>query len=287
MSTLPTKKENQTVFDSEPGSNMYEYTLQLERVKTELQKFGVSPNQAKVYIYLGKYGPKTAPEVFKALDLPRTETYYILNTLQNHGIITSALTSPITYTALPFDKAISSLINAEKLRLDALSGQQKELSKIWDNIPQFVVQTNESSQEKLQMIQGIPQILSKTSGMINNAREEILIFGSEKDLSKLYHANIFDLLYNSILDVKVIVSPGQTLPEFAEKIDKRRIKLMPRSKKDNQCFIIKDQNEILMFLRNSNYISSDMFAVWSDSKSLTDAMHNLFEYSWDEAEVSF
>src|SRR5690242_20863803 len=73
---------------------MYEYTLQLERVKTELQKFGVSPNQAKVYIYLGKYGPKTAPEVFKALDLPRTETYYILNTLQNHGIITSALTSP-------------------------------------------------------------------------------------------------------------------------------------------------------------------------------------------------
>ena len=284
---MPTKKENQTVFDSEPGSNMYEYTLQLERVKTELQKFGVSANQAKVYIYLGKFGPKTAPEVFKALDLPRTETYYILNVLQNYGIITSALSSPIVYTALPFDKAITSLIDTEKQRLNTLSGQQKELSKMWDNIPQFVVQTNESAQEKLQMIQGTAQILTKTSSMINSAREEILIFGSVKDLSKLYHAEIFDLLYNSILDVRIIISPGQTLPEFAEKIDKRKIKLMPRSKKDNQCFIIKDQTETVMFLRNSNYTPNDMFAVWSDSKTLTDAMHNLFEYSWDEAEVSF
>ena len=266
---------------------MYEFKVQLESVKTELQKFGLSPNQAKVYIYLGKFGPKTAPEVFKALDLPRTETYYILNTLQNHGIITSALTSPILYTALPFDKAISLLINTEKQKLNSLSEQQKELSKMWDNIPQFVVQTNESSHEKLQMTQGTPQILSKISSMINSAREEILIFGSVKDLSKLYHANIFDLLYNSILDIKIIVSPGQTFPEFAEKLDKRRIKLMPRSEKDNQCFIIKDQTEIVMFLRNANYTSSDMFAVWSDSKTLIDAMHNLFGYSWDEAEVAF
>ena len=266
---------------------MYEYTQQLERVKTELQKFGVSANQAKVYIYLGKFGPKTAPEVFKALDLPRTETYYILNVLQNHGIITSALTSPIKYTALPFDKAISSLIDTEKQRLNALSGQQKELSKMWDNIPQYIVQTNESSQEKLQMIQGTAQILSKASSIINSAREEILIFGSLQDLSKLYHADIFDLLYNSILDVRIIISPAQTIPEFAEKIDKRKIKLMPQSKKDNQCFIIKDHTETVMFLRNSNFTPNDMFAVWSDSKTFTDAMHNLFEYSWDEAEVSF
>lgn len=284
---MPIKEENQTIFDSEPGSNTYEYKMQLDRVKTELQKFGLSSNQAKVYIYLGKFGPKTAPEVFKALELPRTETYYILNTLQNHGIITSALTSPMVYTALPFDKAISLLINTEKQKLNTLSGQQKELSEMWDNIPQFVVKTNEVSHEKLQMIQGIPQILSKISSMVNSAREEILIFGSVKDLSKLYHANIFDLLYNSILDVKVIISPGQTFPEFAKKMDKRKIKLMPHSKKDNQCFIVKDQSEIVMFLRNANYTSNEMFAVWSDSKTLIDAMHNLFGYSWDEAEVSF
>src|SRR5579862_7594643 len=70
------------------GSNLYEYKLKIERVREELTKFGLSSNQAKVYMYLGKYGPKSAPEVFRSLDLPRTETYYILNILQSRGIVT-------------------------------------------------------------------------------------------------------------------------------------------------------------------------------------------------------
>src|SRR2546423_10865026 len=70
------------IFSSEPGTALYEQKNQLDRIKAELLKFGLSSNQAKVYIFLGKYGANTAPDVSKSLEIPRTETYHILNTLQ-------------------------------------------------------------------------------------------------------------------------------------------------------------------------------------------------------------
>jgi HTH-type transcriptional regulator, sugar sensing transcriptional regulator len=282
---MAAKEKNLAIFDSEPGSHLYEHRIRLEKIRDELLKFGLTSNQAKVYIYLGKSGPKTAPEVFKTLGFPRTETYYILNTLQNRGIVTSDLSSPLRYSALPLEQTFSTLLDAEKEKLKVLSEQTKEISALWEQVPGFAVETAENTSEKLQMIQGQPQIFSKLGNMINSYNEEILIFGSVKDLSRLYHSNILDSLPNSILDVKIIVSPANTMPAFAEKIDKKRIRLLPESKQDNQCFVIKDHDEIVIFLRNAIYPSNDIFAMWSDSKALVDSMHTLFDYSWNDGEV--
>jgi HTH-type transcriptional regulator, sugar sensing transcriptional regulator len=282
---MAAKEKNLAIFDSEPGSHLYEHRIRLEKIRDELLKFGLTSNQAKVYIYLGKSGPKTAPEVFKTLGFPRTETYYILNTLQNRGIVTSDLSSPLRYSALPLEQTFSTLLDAEKEKLKVLSEQTKEISALWEQVPGFAVETAENTSEKLQMIQGQPQIFSKLGNMINSYNEEILIFGSVKDLSRLYHSNILDSLPNSILDVKIIISPANTMPAFAEKIDKKRIRLLPESKQDNQCFVIKDHDEIVIFLRNAIYPSNDIFAMWSDSKALVDSMHTLFDYSWNDGEV--
>ncbi|MGI0086924.1 MAG: TrmB family transcriptional regulator [Nitrosotalea sp.] len=284
---MSVKEKNLAVFDSEPGSHLYEHRIRLEKIKDELLKFGITSNQAKVYIYLGKCGSKTAPEVFKTLDLPRTETYYILNALQNRGIVSSDLSSPIRYSALPLEQTFLILLNAEKEKIKVLSAQTKEISDLWEQIPGFAVETTDNTSEKLQMIQGQPQIFSKLGNMINSHKEEILIFGSIKDISRLYHSNILDSLPNSILDVKIIISPAKIIPAFAEKIDKKRIRLLPESKQDNQCFVIKDREEIMLFLRNAVYPSNDIFAMWSDSKALIGSMHNLFNYSWDDGEACY
>jgi sugar-specific transcriptional regulator TrmB len=279
------KEKNLAIFDSEPGSHLYEHRVRLEKIKDELLKFGLTSNQAKVYIYLGKSGSKTAPEVFKTLGFPRTETYYILNTLQNRGIVRSDLSSPVRYSALPLEQTFVALLDAEKEKIKVLSEQTKKISDLWDQVPAFTTETADDTAEKLQMIQGQAQIFSKIGNMVNSHKEEIVIFGSIKDLSRLYHANILDSLPNSILDVKIIVSPANTMPAFAEKIDKRKIRLLPESKQDNQCFVIKDHEEIVIFLRNATYSTNEIFAMWSDSKALVDSMHKLFDYSWDDGEV--
>jgi len=273
------------VFEAEPGSNLYAHKLNLQKITGELLKFGLSSNQAKIYIYLGKYGPKTAAEVYRSLELPRSETYFILNTLQNRGIIEAELSSPTKYSALPLEKALSTLVNAEKEKLDILAQQKKELTELWDVIPSYVVETNETKAEKLQMVQGSALIHNKIKSMIDNAKEEAIIFCTEKDLSRFYHADIIDSLSNSLLDVRIILSPAQRIPSFLGEIDKKIIRVMPMSTTDNQCFVIMDHQEVLFFLRNATHASHNLFALWADSKSLIDSMHSLFDYRWDNSEV--
>src|SRR6185312_1952450 len=110
--------------------------------------FGLTSNQANVYIFLGKSGPKTASDVFKALGLPRTETYYIINTLQSRGIVTAELSSPTRYSALS--------INVEKKKINTLAKQQNEISELWNAVPTLAIETVDDEKEKLQMLQGNP-----------------------------------------------------------------------------------------------------------------------------------
>ncbi len=275
------------LFDAEPDSNMYEYKARLDHLKDQLLKFGLTANQAKVYIFLGKYGPKSAPDVFRTLGLPRTETYFILNTLQNQGIVTAELTSPQKFSAIPVGKAILTLVNTQKEKLHDLASLEGELTQLWDDIPAFAVETSETKTEKIQMISGSAPINSKINEMIKNAREKILIFGTEKDLSRFYHVDILEELYDKIIDKKIIISPSQTLPRILEEFDKKTIKIMPQSQEDNQCFIVKDNDEILFFLRNSVHPSHTVFALWAESKALISTLQNLFEYSWNNSEVCY
>ncbi len=272
------------LFDAEPDSSLYEYRVRLEKIKEALLKFGLTPNQAKVYIYLGKYGSKTAPEVFKALNLPRTETYFILNTLERRGILTSELTSPTRYTTLSIENMVLAIVNAEKEKLSILANQKNEVAEMWNDLPAFAVETNETKNDKVQMLQGSPQIHSKMIDMIKSAREQLLILCTEKDIYRFYHAEMIDLLANYMIDFRIIISPAQTLPNFLNGIDKRHLRLMPRNNTENQCFVIKDNAEVLQFLRNANYSPYNAFSLWTDSKSMTDSMKMLFDFAWESAE---
>lgn len=273
-----------SLFDAEPDSSLYEYRVRLEKIKEALLKFGLTPNQAKVYIYLGKYGSKTAPEVFKALNLPRTETYFILNTLERRGILTSELVSPTRYTALSIENMVLAIVNAEKEKLSILANQKSEVAEMWNDLPAFAVETNETKNDRVQMLQGSPQIHSKMIEMIKSAREQLLILCTEKDIYRFYHAEMVDILANYMIDFRIIISPAQTLPSFLNGIDKRHLRLMPRNNTENQCFVIKDNTEVLQFLRNANYSPYNAFSLWTDSKSMTDSMKMLFDFAWENAE---
>jgi len=275
------------VFSSEIGSALYEQRSQLDKIKNELLKFGLSANQAKVYIFLGKYGSKTAPEVSKALGLPRTETYNILNILQNLGAVMTECCQPIKFEALPLGKVIQTLANSEKERVDILLRNEKDIVELWNKIPTFAVETNVTKVDKIQTLQGAPQIHIKIKEMISTAKDEILLFCTQKDFARFYHADLVQLLVRTPAYEKVIISPARSIPEMAEEINKQRIRVMPTGKTDNLCFMVKDSQETLMFLRNANHPSHNTFAVWSDSKSMADSMMTLFDYSWENSELLY
>jgi len=87
---------------------------------TSLLEFGLTQNQAKVYLFLSKNTSKSAPDISKSLKIARTETYHLLNGLQSKGITIAAFGKPTKFQAVPFDKSINILVNNERSRIDEL-----------------------------------------------------------------------------------------------------------------------------------------------------------------------
>ena len=146
------------IFENNPDSVSYVHKQAVDDLQSQFLKFGITSNQSKIYIYLGKYGSKTAPEVCNALRLPRTETYHLLSTLQNKGVITATFQHPIKFSALPLEKAMKSLIDSEKEKVRNLEFKQMEISKIWESIPTFHNEPIVAKEDKFQMLQGENQI---------------------------------------------------------------------------------------------------------------------------------
>ncbi len=275
--------ESLSLFDNESDTAMYKHKLILEKINNELINFGLTKSQAKVFIYLGKYGSKTASEISKALQLPRTETYHLVNSLQSMGLVVAELVHPTKYTAMDMKEAVSTLVKQEQERIDTLATKEESLSEMWKEIPFFAIETDESKSEKMQLLHGTGPITNKIKDMVNSSTEYFKIFGSVSDLLRMYHSDVFDWIETSPSECLMVVSPLNKTPEFLSEMNSESIRAIPLNS-DNKCFVINDKKEVLIFMRNANHPTRQVFAWWSDSETLVDIMDSLFELSWEKGE---
>ena len=275
-----------SLFDNESDTAMYKHKLTLEKIKNELINFGLTKSQAKVFIYLGKYGSKTASEISKALQLPRTETYHLVNSLQNMGLVVAELIHPTKYTAMEMGQAVATLVKQEQERIDNLATKEETLSQMWKEIPFFAVETDESKQEKMQLLHGTGPITNKIKEMVGSSSENFKIYGTVSDLLRMYHSDVFDWVSSSPTDLRMVVSPLTKTPEFLSEMDSEKLRAV-ESGSESKCFIINDKKEVLIFMRNATHPTRQTFAWWSDSETLVDMMDTLFDLSWEKGEALY
>jgi len=272
-----------TIFENDPDSHSYEHKQSIDQLQDQFSKFGLTANQCKVYIFLGKYGSKTAPEVCRALKLPRTETYHLLTTLQNKGIASATFQHPIKFSALPLSKAIKSMVNTEKERIKKLEKQEEELTKLWNTIPNYHNEPDVPKEDKFQMLQGENQIYGKINDMIINTKKEFQLIGNEKDFLKFYHANFLEPLDKSDLELKILTnSSTRTLYVFDE-IDRTNVKKIPANTNGDICFVIKDNEEVLFFMKNSESGKENITAMWTNSNAMIYSKKLLFDLLWSKS----
>ena len=278
-----TETKQVTIFENDPDSSSYEHKQSVDQLQIQFSKFGLTANQCKVYIFLGKYGSNTAPDVCRALKLPRTETYHLLTTLQNKGVVSATFEHPIKFSAVPLSSALKSMVDTEKERIKSLEIKEQELTKIWDSIPTFHNEPIQAKDDKFQMLQGDNQIYGKINDMIINTKKEFKIIGNEKDFLKFYHANFLEPLDKSDVELEILTnSSPRTLYVFDE-IDKTKVKKMPSSAKGNICFVVKDNEEVLFFMKNSESGKENITAMWTNSESMIYSKKLLFELLWSKS----
>jgi len=261
----------------------HDHEALFDKIRNELSKFGLTPNQSKVFLYLEKYGSSTATQVSKALKVPRTETYHLLTNLQNKGIVSATFQHPIKFTGLPLDKAITALINAEKERVKSLETQEKNLVELWNTLPSFKVNNEEIKDGKFQMLQGINQMTGKIKSMLTGSKETIQVLASEKDFMKFYHAGYLEWISNSNADAQLVSSSSEKTAYIFEGDLINKVKKMPIKIKEDLCFIIKDEEEAILFMKNTNEVSQNVLAMWTDSYSMVYTLKLLFTYIWSNS----
>jgi len=257
-----------------------------QEIKEELLKFGLTSNQVKVFFYLGKFGSKTAIEISKNLGMPRTETYHLLSSLQSKGIVSASFNHPTQFSAISLEKAVAALINAESERLNSLKNSKQILKKLWDEIPNVSTGLDDLKEEKFQVIKGGNQVNSKIKDMISSTEDEFLILGCEKDFMKFYHANFLEIFEHNSINFKFLSSTSEKGWYIFDKLDKSKVKRLSSSVKDNLCFLIRDHDEILIFVKNSRIDSKNTTALWTNSESIIDSNILLFNNLWSHQAIS-
>ena len=149
---------------------------------TSLLEFGLTQNQARVYLFLSKNTSKSAPDISKSLKIARTETYHLLNGLQSKGITIAAFGKPTKFQAVPFDKSINILVNNERSRIDELEKQTLYMVSQWNLIPDTETAETLIKENRFKIVQGKVSIVVKLNQLINSAKKDVLLLDQRKTL---------------------------------------------------------------------------------------------------------
>jgi sugar-specific transcriptional regulator TrmB len=258
------------------------FTKQLSTIEETLSRFGLLKNEIKVYLYLARSGEKKASEIAEAISLHRTETYRILRDLEKKGILFSVFEKPLKFTAVPLDKAIDLLVNAQKMRIKLLEKEKENLVELWLSIPQRKVE--KEKKELFQMLQGEQQVALKADELLEKTKQEIQIFAPDYYLAQLYYSDFTDKLKNKLgkLDITLLIENSPKSAFFMEQIQWPKEKYRMVKTQNLPCFMISDKNELLIAFHETRAQQANdkkkdkTTAIWTNYKAFVWTLQMLF-----------
>ena len=259
------------------------YNKQLSTIEETLARFGLLKNEIRVYMFLARAGEKKAGEIAEAISLHRTETYRILRDLEKKGIVFSIFEKPLKFTAVPLDKAIDLLVDAQKIKIKLLEQEKTSLVELWQSMPQPKVET--AKKELFQMLEGEQQILMKANELLEKTEEKFHIFASADYLSELFYNDFSDNLKSQAdkVEVTLVTDDSSKSAYFIG-----QMKWLSESHKiaDEQnlpCFMISDNKEVLIAFHEKDNDSKDEVkkkyrtaAIWTNYSALVNTLQMLF-----------
>jgi sugar-specific transcriptional regulator TrmB len=249
----------------------------MKKINENLVQYGLTPNQSKVYLYLTKTGEKTASSISKSLNVPRTESYHLLNSLEQKGIIFSIFGKPTKFKSVSIDDALTIIIDNEKKRISDLEIKKEKILTLWETVPKHVDPSDNADGNKFQILQGRNSILVKMDGMVKTAEKEVMVLGSENNFIKFYHTEFVNLLKKTKAELQVLTTYSKKGQFALDGLPLNNIKKLDESNKHNFSFIIKDDTEVVFFINSG---SPELMAIWTDSKSFVSTLKSLFKLIW-------
>lgn len=274
-------KGNYTRSDSVLSSVSVDLEHLNNKIKRNLLDLGLTDDEARVLLFLNKKGEMKVQEIAKNVEIPRTRLYFVLESLQNKGLVVSTIERPAKYKALSLEKAVDFLIDSYRHKLYSLEKAKEVISHDWSLLQECeIVRNPELAEEGLQIISGEEQIYSKAKSLIMQAMKEVNVFTNVRNLAKISYADITDklqLLTSNGTAVNILTNLKSCQTSLLEEINRCKIREIPPHFNDKVHFIIVDRKELLLL--NLDKVG-EASAVWTNSRSIVGAMSFLFTLGW-------
>jgi len=253
----------------------------VEIIEKVLSRLGLSKNEVRVYMHIARTGEHKASEISEALSLHRTETYRILRDLEKKGLISSVFEKPLKFIAIPFEKAVDTLIETKKMKISLLEKRKESLISLWLSLPRIEIE--QERKEVFQILEGEEQIGLKADELLDKAVNEALVFTSDHDIANFYHSSLLDKLEKiskKNLNVQLLTNYSPKSCFFIDKLKLKKAKYTLSNVQDLPTFIMTDGEQLLLLIRNGNG-KKRVAALWTNYDAFVKALKMLFLELWN------
>ncbi|MFC1685735.1 TrmB family transcriptional regulator [Nanoarchaeota archaeon] len=238
--------------------------MEYENIRLILEKYGLSHNEAKIYLTLLRLGQEMAGKIAKEAMIDRTSCYDALRKLLKKGLVSYALES---------NRKMFKAISPQRL-VEILKEKQEEIEII---IPELnALHKKEKDKHNVTMYKGFKGIKAVFEDILKEAKgqENLVIDSSGKFREKMAYY----------------------LPYFLKGLDKNNIKIKRLVRKDSPPQTPNKNMEIRFFARNikESVVSTNIYGnkvsviLWTDipeaiiieNKSAADAYRDYFDILW-------
>ncbi|MGB9371224.1 MAG: helix-turn-helix domain-containing protein [Halobacteriota archaeon] len=247
--------------------------------------FGLSEKEARAYLHLLTYGPKTPSPLAKSLKTYREDVHRTLTGLMDKGMVRPSLDSPTVYAAVDLDSALQAAVNKQESELREMEARKRELQELSQQQrfrPSDDVKT-------FKIIKNVKELISVGIASTTSGQEEVLVvsppeimtiaslFGVTDEVGNLIERGatfrlVTDIAYSAIQNIEEALSIGEDIRHYGKyggiffAVLDRRI-----------CF----QGINIDVSRIS--LNEPLAVIWSDDPTYAKYLIETFEMIWQQA----
>ncbi len=246
---------------------------------SELQKLDLTLNEARILLFLMTHGHSTASDVSRNTGIQRTETYNYISTLLAKGVVFSTFDRPQKYYALPINEVIDCLVQTKQNALQTIAEKKKDYQGMVEAILSSTVVPDSDKKESYQIVMGENSINAKIKRMLAEAKEEVTVLVTDRNLVNLYHAEITDqLIQLTAKGVRVkLRTPCKNANDYLNTEDKTSISLKTTAKVVPVNFVLVDNKDIILLLESNSFKKSELCGFYTNNLSMISVFRFIFD----------
>ncbi len=259
-----------------------------EDLAKQLAVFGFTLNQAKIYLTIVEAGSLSVAEVASHTKMHRQDVYQILPKLEENGLITKTLGTPIMIKAIPVEKALKELISTKwQQAREEIMCMQATLKNLTKGLT--LLNGQEENEEPYFILLGKENEITNSSDLLFENAESTCDFVASVELLEFKAEKWFYRLATAAgrgVKIRLIVtasSKDDRAKAIIQRISPRQgdftVKfLVHRAVKPFQVF---DQTVVWIFT-SKKQPSGWPCVLWSNGEHLVEPYRERFEKFWNE-----